>query len=306
MKKASAILISVAAILSLDACSPLDADDSQKSELQAREKRLKQKLSVARQGGAAVPLAKWILPAALREVSGLALTDDSRLLAHNDEQSRVYVIDPHRGVALKMFVVGQPAIRADFEGITVGPGIIYMVDSNGSVYRFEEGEDREHVRYTLHDPKLGRECEFEGIAYEPDSARLLMPCKNVGIKDLKGNLVIYRWRPEKPEEAPTMMAIPFTTLLGPTGLKELHPSDITVDPATGNYVLITSPEKVIVEITPAGQLVQVIRLPGGLRQPEGIAITNDSILIVSDEARKTAASISLYRWPIGAAAGLTR
>jgi len=306
MRKPTVILMVLAATLSLGGCSRLDADGAQKSELKAREKRLTEKLSVARQGGAAVPLAKWILPAALREVSGLALLDDGRLLAHNDEQSRVYVIDPLRGVALKMFIVGQPAIRADFEGITVGPGVIYMVDSNGNIYRFEEGEDREHVRYTLHDPKLGRECEFEGIAYEPDSARVVMPCKNVGMKEMKGNLVIYRWRPEAPEEAPTMMAIPLATLVGPSGLKELHPSDMAIDPRTGNYVIIASPEKVIVEITPAGQLVQVIRLPSGPRQPEGIAITNDSILIVSDEARKTAASITLYRWPIRAAVGGTQ
>src|SRR5215212_5748517 len=45
-------------------------------------------------------VAKWIVPPELREISGLALTDDGRVLAHDDEVARVYVIDPRAGIVL--------------------------------------------------------------------------------------------------------------------------------------------------------------------------------------------------------------
>ncbi|HVF38910.1 MAG TPA: SdiA-regulated domain-containing protein [Gemmatimonadaceae bacterium] len=284
-------------------CAPeREAGAAQKGELELREERLAKKLSAPVASTAKpAPLAKWVLPAELKEVSGLALTADGRLLAHNDEQGRVHVIDPRRGVVLKIFTVGEPAARADFEGITLAMGQIYLLASNGNLYQFEEGADKQHVRFTMHDAHLGRECEFEGVAYQPDSAWFLMPCKVVGLKNLQGNLVIYRWRPTRPEP-PVPMVIPFAKVVGSLGLKDIHPSDITIDPATGNYVLISAQEEALIEITPAGEPVRAVRLPGDLKQPEGIAITTDSILIVSDEAKKTAATITLYRWPMAASA----
>jgi hypothetical protein len=37
-------------------------------------------------------------------------------------------------------------------------------------------------------------------------------------------------------------------------------------------------------------------IPGDHRQPEGVAITRDSILLVSDEANVKPAVITLYKW----------
>ena len=93
-----------------------------------------------------------------------------------------------------------------------------------------------------------------------------------------------------------MLTIPMAQVVGSNDWKRLHPSDITIDPTTGNYVLISSQEKALVEITPAGEVDRSEALPGKHQQPEGVAITKDSILIVSDEAKKKPASITLYRW----------
>ena len=88
-----------------------------------------------------------------------------------------------------------------------------------------------------------------------------------------------------------------TASIGANGWKGLHPSDITIDPLTGNYVLIASEEKAIISITPAGAVVFVRALPRLHDQPEGVAITKDGILIVSDEAGQRPAFVTLYRWP---------
>ena len=270
------------------------------AELSAREHRLTANLAKA---GAkrSSPLARWILPREMGEVSGLALTGDGRLLAHGDENGRVYVIDPRRGVLLKHFTVGtaEGEAHADFEGITLAADRIFMVASNGTLYEFAEGVDGERVRYVLHDTRLGHECEFEGVAFDAVTALLLLPCKTVGTKDLRDHLVMYRLRLGSGADSTLApITIPLAKVKGSNPWKGLHPSDITVDPVTGNYVLIAAQEKALIEITPSGEVVRAIPLPGKHGQAEGVALTTDGILVVSDEATNRAATLTLYRWPL--------
>jgi len=301
MMKGRAAALFLAVLATLTACrraSRPAAARSDTAELAAREQRLATRLANSGAG----PVASWVLPKGLGEISGLAVTADGRLLAHNDEQGRVYVIDPRRGALLKRFAIGTNAgeASADFEGITVANGKVYMVASNGTIYEFVEGEDGERVRYSLHDTRLGKECEFEGVAFDPASGSLLLPCKTVGTRNLRDDLVIYRWNLQQTESRISRLTIPLRRVIGSNRWKKLHPSDITVDPATGNYVLVASREKALVEITPSGDVVRSGALPGKHRQAEGLAITPQGILVVSDEATNRSAIITLYRWPLPA------
>jgi uncharacterized protein YjiK len=78
--------------------------------------------------------------------------------------------------------------------------------------------------------------------------------------------------------------------------KDFRPSDMTIDPLTKNWVIISSRDPALVEITPDGDVVKGEKLPGRHNQPEGVAITPDSILIISDEATSKPAAVTLYRW----------
>ena len=246
-------------------------------------------------GGAAV--ARWVLPANLAEISGLALTADGRLFAHDDERGRVSEIDYRRGVVVKQFMVGKPVLQADFEGITVVGEMLFLLASDGKVFEFREGGNGERVDYAVHDSRLGRECEFEGLAFDPAINSLLLSCKNVGKKSLRNLLVIYRWTLQGGSGPQlSQLTVPLARVIGSNGWKGLHPSDITRDPASGNYVLVAAQEKALIEITPAGEVVFARPLPASLEHTEGVAITTDSILILSDEAGHRPAAISLYRW----------
>ena len=272
------------------------------AELSARVQRLT--ASLASTGGdPSSPLARWILPRELGEVSGLALTSDGRLLAHGDEWGQIYVIDPRGGALLKRFSIGASGgdTRADFEGITVVGERIVMATSNGMLYEFAEGEDGERVGFVVHDTRLGKECEFEGVAFDSAQGVVVLPCKNVRTRNLKDQMVLYRWRLEGGDSALGPITIPLRQVIGSNSSKELHPSDVSVDPATGNYVLIAAQEKALIEITPLGDVVSAVALPGKHKQAEGVALTRDGILIVSDEATTRPASLTLYRWPLTAA-----
>ncbi|MFL5568337.1 MAG: hypothetical protein ACJ79B_11715 [Gemmatimonadaceae bacterium] len=274
-----------------------EARAAQLRQVQAsRQQVFAQRLATAGVNRADTPLALWIMPPELREISGLALTQSGRVLAHDDEVGRIYEIDPKTGLILKRFTLdGVP--HADFEAITIAGQDIYLLQSNGTLFKFKEGGDGSLVGYTRYDTKLGHECEFEAVAFEADSSRLVMPCKSVAKKGAKHDLVMYRVAlPITPAPNISMRVIPMADVIGANPWKSFHTSDIAIDPTTGNYVLIASQEKALAVITPGGTLVRSESLPPGHDQAEGVAVTRDSILIVSDEAGKKPADIALYRW----------
>ena len=274
-----------------------EAKESQLREVAAtRQHNLAARMAKAGDSTTSVPLALWVMPPELREISGLVLTSTGTILAHDDEVGRIYEIDPKSGIILKRFTLnGAP--HGDFEAIAIAGNDIYLLQSNGKIYRFAAGGDGQQVPYAVFDTRLGRECEFEGLAFEADSSRLVMACKKAMGKARKNNLVIYRVPlPLNNQSRPTMLEIPMARVVGANTWKAFEASDITVDPTTGNYVLLASHEKGIAVITPAGDVVRAEPLPSGHNQAEGIAITRDGILIISDEATQTPAHITLYRW----------
>src|SRR4051812_45835336 len=136
------------------------------------------------------PIAMWIMPPGLNEISGLALTARGTVLTHDDNVGRVYEIDPKTGILLKSFsLLGNP--KGDFEAITIAGDDVYLLESDGKIFRFKEGADGKQVPYTTYDTGLGKNCEFESLAYEADSSRMLMVCKRFVDKKEPHAVLIY-------------------------------------------------------------------------------------------------------------------
>jgi uncharacterized protein YjiK len=242
------------------------------------------------------PIARWLLPPELAEISGLALTHDDRLFAHNDESGRISEIDYRRGIIVKHFYAGEKSLRGDFESITFGDNRFFLMTSNGMIYEFPEGQPGERVDCTVYDTHLGAECEFEGVVYDPKSGALILSCKNVGKKKDRDQMVFYRYTPGGDNDI-TEFTVPQKEAIGANVWKQVRPTDLTIDPFSGNFVLVAAQEKALLEITPDAHVVFTRPLEGRHPQAEGVAITHDHILIVSDESTTEAATITLYRWP---------
>jgi uncharacterized protein YjiK len=244
------------------------------------------------------PVAKWLMPPELREISGLALTSRGTVLTHDDELGRIYEIDPKAGIILKRFALaGLP--HGDFEAITVAGSDVYLLESNGKIYKFKEGADGTEVPYTKFDTHLGKECEFESMAFEADSARVVLVCKKVLTKGGKHDVVIYRFPlPLTNSTPPTVITVPISEVADGNGWKAFHPSDMNIDPVTGNYVIVASHQRALAVITPDGDVVRSGPIPAAAEhnQAEGVAITKDNLLLISDEATHVPADLSAYPW----------
>ena len=125
---------------------------------------------------------QWKLPGKLREISGLALTSDERLLAVTDESAIVYEIDYENGHLVKAFAFGDPVIPGDFEGIAVLDGRVWIMTSDGQLFSAVEGADGERVEFQEFDTGLGRYCELEGLGQDRVNSSLLLACKETGSK----------------------------------------------------------------------------------------------------------------------------
>ena len=241
------------------------------------------------------PVAQWIMPPQLREISGLALTSRGTVLTHDDNAGRVYEIDPKTGVLLKGFsLIGNQ--KEDFEAITIAGNDIYLMASDGKLFRFREGADGQQVRFQMFDTRLGKECEFESLTYESDSTRMLMVCKRLLNKKEPKELRIYQMPLPLNRATFTEMHVPIKDVIGNNKWKNFRPSDITIDPFTRNYVIISSKEKGLVVLSPDGEVLRSELLPGDHRQAEGVAITRNSLLLISDESNVRPAAITVYKW----------
>ncbi len=279
------------------------------------EKQLAAPDSESKLGGA---VARWIMPDKLKEISGLTLTADGRLLGHGDQHAHVFELDYRRGVLVKEFtlVSGGEPVKGDFEGITTANGSIFLFTSDGKLYEFKEGADGAKLAYTMTDTHLGEHCEFEGVAFDKTINSLLFACKKVKDKKDKEFLVMYRWKlGDESASRVSKLTVPMEDVIGKNEWDGFHSSDITINPFNGDYVLVASRESALLEITPGGKVVFSQPLPGVHAQAEGIVITKDSLLIIGDEAAAKNAKpdlhphrvpddsvhrpayVTVYRWP---------
>lgn len=298
MKTTRLVLVAMAILVPLLVACKGDAEAAASKLKQERDKRsarIQARLADSVTNDSTV-VARWVLPNDLAEISGIVLGPDGRLFAHNDEQGRVSVIDPMSGFVSKAFDLKGQDAQEDFEGITMVQDTFFMVTSTGRIYTFTEGEDEESVKFQTFDTRLGKECEFEGITYNEPDHQLIMPCKRSGDRNLRDQVVIYRVPLPINESRPRMETIPIDRFHETHPWKELQPTDIVRDSVTGNYIMVASPQKALIVLSPAFEVLRATPLPEGHEQPEGVAITKDRMLIISDEARGTPATITLYRW----------
>lgn len=244
------------------------------------------------------PARHFKLPKRWREISGLTMLADDRLLAHDDERGVVFEIDYRDGSIVKAFALGDlhEPIAADFEGIAAAEGRLYLVSSAGRLYEFGEGADGETVLYNLYATGIGRDYEIEGLAYDPTQRVLLLVSKNPTNPKQAGLVAIYRWSlatKQLVEDGHIFLSV--AALSRRIDRKQFQPSGIERHPLSGNYFVVAARQRAVAEITPQGQVLAVAELAAGRHpQAEGIAFAADHTLIISDEGAGQRATLTFY------------
>lgn len=244
------------------------------------------------------PDTQWVLPPALAEISGLALAAPRRLLTHDDEHGRVYQLDPRSGrITAAWPLAGEP--RDDFEGIALAGERVYLLTGGGRLYHGAMPAAAGYLAAQVVDTRLGRECELEGLAWDAAGGVLLMPCKELrsGSGRRQVAVRIYRWDPQTGRLAPrSSIEVSERELEARTPWRRFAPSSIEVDPVSGHLLLLSGRTPGLLELDGNGRVVAARALsPGAHRQPEGLTLSEDHDLVISDEAGRGAPLLSRYR-----------
>lgn len=245
----------------------------------------------------AEPLAEWRLPPQLAEISGLAMTDDQRLFAIDDERAIIYQIDYREGRLIKAFALGPELPREDFEGLAIIGRRFFLLTSDARLFEAPEGADGERVPFTVTDTGLGSECEFEGLTSAADSASLLLLCKNVRKSADIDVVTLFEWRLDaQPNALGASTALPVDAIRAALGTRRLRPSGVALHPRRGTLVVVAARERALIELETGGELLNAVLLPGKKRhrQTEGIEFTAQGALLLADEANKGPPRLTMY------------
>lgn len=236
------------------------------------------------------------LPESLREISGLATTGDGRLFGHQDERASVKELDPGTGAVVGSFAVGLTGLRGDFEGMAIAGDRFFLLTSRGSLVEFREVESGKTTGYEVHDLNLGRVCELEGLAFDPGSNALLVPCKTPKHKSLEDHIVVFSVSVETmvPDSEPLLL-YSLESLKDAGFGNDFHPSAIEVHSETGSWILLAAREEMILEFSASGEFVAGAEFRRRNHpQPEGIAFLPDGTMVIGDEGQDGPGRLTLY------------
>ena len=288
----------MAALISVVFCRSLQAEESLLSRYDLKR-----------------PSSKLKLPAELKEVSGIALSEDGRLFAQNDEEGKVFELDHDTGRIRKRFALrekrwfGNFPVDGDFEDIALAGNRFFMVTSAGVLYGFSEGKDGQSVQSFRYETGLNDIYDVEGLCYDPETESLLLACKEypkrVSLKLLSGSKKKKLATREKPvyafslntmtlDRSPRFL-IDVGLLMKKNKRVKFKPSAITRHSGTGNFFVLSAVGRLLVEITSQGTLVDAVRLSSKDHpQPEGIALTADNEILISNEGVSGKATLLRY------------
>ena len=235
----------------------------------------------------ATPDARWELPPALREISGLAWHQGS-LLAHDDEIGRIVRINPETGTVTKWSSLAG-SVRGDFEGLAVNDTTAWLMTSTGRLYAFPARTSATGLPWTRTETGLGKSCELEGLS-TAGAGVLLLPCK----AGKGADVVIHRWDTRAGRAAVPGEIRVSASALAAAGVKQLRPSAVEWEAKSQHLLVVSSGPAMLLELDPTGGVVALVRLQGH-GQPEGIALSPSRDLYVSDEGGAGRATLSLYR-----------
>jgi len=244
----------------------------------------------------AKPPKQFRLAKKLSEISGLAMTDDGRLICHDDESAMVYQLDYATGSIVKQFVFGSGFLEEDFEGIALKGDTMYVASSGGDIFEFPEVADKGRSSFRLFKTALSQKNDVEGLEYDPETDCLLVACKADAGEHFRGYKAIYAFslKTKTLLEKPRFL-IPLKEVKKESARGDFNPSGIARHPVSGTIFIVTADGESIIEIDRAGRVLGQEKLPKRTNsQPEGIAFAPDLSLIICNDGQGGTGTLSVY------------
>jgi len=256
------------------------------------------------------PTQKMKLDRELVEISGLTYSQKTKsLLAVNDEDAFVFVLDPYSGKILDKYDFGK---ADDYEGIASHDNYIYITESNGNIKVVNESTGEKTTEY---DDLLSRDNDVEGLCFNPVNKKLLMAAKGdseadgndkdvkavfsmeiaTGKIDEKPYLYQNLSKAMKTLQPKYISSNAIVNLSVSSRVDKYGPSAIAVQPGTDLIYMLSSSGKLLTVSDQYGDIKAIVFLKNAVHiQPEGITFAPDGTLFISNEGRSGKGVIYRY------------
>lgn len=247
------------------------------------------------------------LPESLKEISGLSLDASQQyLVAIQDEDGLIFYLDRQSGAVIRQFEFWK---EGDYEGVEVVGDQVFVVKSTGTIYQVSQpGAANQQVEKI--NQFLSADNDVEGLAYDPQSGRLLLACKEQPGESFASEEVkaIYSYNIQQQLLEPLPMILLRRSAViqylsfckpGPNHAKiceifdagkddfEFSPSAIAIHPLTGHVYVTSSQGKLLIVMSRQGDILHIDKLPKKVhRQPEGLCFDAAGNLYISNEEKK--------------------
>ncbi|MCB0551422.1 MAG: SdiA-regulated domain-containing protein [Phaeodactylibacter sp.] len=244
------------------------------------------------------------MPKDLEEISGLGISEDGdALVAVQDEDGRLFFINRYSG---QVFMEAEFWKDGDYEGVEMVGGTAYVVKSSGTLYEVKKPgtPEQEVEKYNFF---LDEDNDVEGLAYDRANNRLLLACKAKAgqEKTFKHKKGIYAFDlttktlGEAPVYFVSLDSVNSYLAKDPAIRKlekvveffseedfDFSPSAIAIHPITGNIFLTSSVGKLLLVLSPNGQIMHIEKLSKKVHpQPEGLCFDPAGTLYISNEGK---------------------
>ncbi len=283
--------ISLFLLLPLLSCSTGNARPDKKSK---REKEEEKTASADTMAQVTVD-QRWELPQNLVEISGMAQYG-SYFACVQDEDGTIFMFNPNTGKVDREIPFGP---FGDYEGIAIVGDTAWVLRSDGSLFELPQFA-RAMTAIVEHETPLSAKNNCEGLVYDKQNNRLLVSVKDkdpAGGSDSKG-IYAFDLRLKKMRMDPVYRigAVPETEEPGKKSKdkkgKTVHPSEIALQPKTGELYVLNGPEATLLVLDKGGAVVQEYALDKkDFSQAEGLIITPEGTVYISNEGGKGKATI---------------
>jgi uncharacterized protein YjiK len=230
-----------------------------------------------------------VLDKDLLEISGISFNADRKIAAINDEDGKLFLIDPATGD----FTHTKFGKKRDYEDIVTLGDYYFVLESNGNIHRIPVAspESEDEIEF-----KRDKKVEFESLYFDPTINKLVLLTK------------------EQREKKKAILSFSFDTAtldfsddpLYEISLEELErlvkdnnaeckPSAAAIHPITNKLYILASVGKLIMQCSVKGQLEQVYQInPNLFPQPEGLCFDRNGDMYISNEGVNGKATLIKY------------